>query len=383
MKIEPLLFHISKNSDSSIFSTCFALFVYDLFNEINDWSGKVINEWIDYINSFQDINSGYFSPTAYNGNFDVKTIYQLTAFCLSALNIFNASPKYQLSFLNQWKTSKDVNNYLTNNGCLSGVPGSGNMAMFLTIFLTYKYKYMHDDTALDLLNEWFSLHNDYQNKNTGFWGSRILTRYYWGFQNALHQIIVYDYWNKEIHYKDHIIDNILKMQNIDGHFSMIPGGGACWDYDAVHILLIMTKKNEYRLSDVKQSLEKLYESLINSINDDGGFCESNSICDIIKNKKSLREFIFYGNIPYIWYSRIKTTLPILIKKNYIYRTNWVKSNLYYNKSDLWNTWFKCLTIAEIETFFQNENSNNIKNGNWNFHKFIGLGYNSLKEKNID
>ena len=125
MQIDQTQFKMNENADYTIFTSCFALFIFDLFNQVKAWSQKKRYQWIDYINTFQDKDSGYFMPENFIGKFNTKPVHQLTAFCLSALGIFNASPKYDLKFLNQWKKPEDVYNYLRDKGCFHGVPGSG------------------------------------------------------------------------------------------------------------------------------------------------------------------------------------------------------------------------------------------------------------------
>ena len=71
------------------------------------------------------INGGYFTRENFKRKFNTKPVPQLTSFCLSALGILNASPKYNFKFLDQWRKPEYVYNYLRDKGCFHGLPGSG------------------------------------------------------------------------------------------------------------------------------------------------------------------------------------------------------------------------------------------------------------------
>lgn len=374
MRLDQTQFKMNESADNTIFTSCFALFIFDLFDQIKTWSQKKRNQWVDYINSFQDRDSGYFIPENFKGKFNAKLVHQLTAFCLSALDILGASPKYDFKFLNQWSRPEDFYNYLKNKGCFKGLPGSGNMAMFQAIFLTHQYKENRTDRVIDLLNTWFYWHNKTQNPSSGFWGNSLKTKYFAGFQNAFHQFLVYNYWKRPIRYYKKIVDNVLALQDSDGFFAPNPGGGGCWDFDAADILINCGYKRGYKEEEVTRSLSLLFNAILRNQNDDGGFYESNKRPSSVKNLFSPNNltFIFSSNNPYLFYLRLRKTLSISRRKRGKIFTHWTRKGRLWNQSDLWDTWFRCLTIAEIDkTLNLNQNINRI---GWNFHNIIGLGY---------
>jgi len=374
MKINNTQFKMNDNADSSIFTSCFALFILDLFDQLKNFSRKKRNQWIDYIQSFQDKESGYFMPGNYNGGLNTKAVHQLTAFCLSALHILGVSTKYDLKFLSQWNTPEDVHNYLRDKGCFQGLPGSGNMAMFLAIFFSYKYEKCNEDSIFDLLKSWFYWHNRTQNPRTGFWGNSLGAKYFAGFQNAFHQFVIYNYWKKLIQYNNKIVNTVLMLQDSDGFFAPNQGGGGCWDYDAADILINCGYKRGYREKEIRNALTRLYFAILESQNTDGGFCESQKRPSSMRNvffPKNLK-FIFYNHDPIISYYRLRTFLGVsrnIRKKIY---THWTKKGRHWHQSDIWNTWFRCLTLAEIDKSL-NLNQSIYKIG-WRFHNSIGLGY---------
>jgi|APSaa5957512535_1039671.scaffolds.fasta_scaffold29059_1 hypothetical protein len=371
MQIGPTRFKMSENSDGTIFTSCFALFLFDLFGVVDTWTERERDLWVDYLCSYQDKKSGYFIPDSFDGDLNTKPVQQLTCFCLSALNILGTTPKYRFSFLKQWPRPEDVCNYLRETGCFSGRPTTGNMGMFLAIFLTYEYEKYKDETALDRLRLWFCEHEKTQNKSTGFWGNSLRNRYYAGFQNAFHQYVVYNYWNRPVPCYMEIVDNVLSIQDFDGHFAPIPGGGGCWDYDAADILINCGYKRGYRIKDVESALSRLFTAILKNQNNDGGFCESRkrplSIVHVLNNRK----FIYSGYNSYLWYYRLKATTVASRRKSRIIETHWTRKGRIWDQSDLWDTWFRCLALAEISETIQLSLNMEVQ---WGFHKHIGLGY---------
>ena len=73
MQIGPTQFRMGEKMDATIFSSCFALYIMDLFGVTATWSESKRSEWIDYINSFQEKDSGYFIPEGYHGELNSTT----------------------------------------------------------------------------------------------------------------------------------------------------------------------------------------------------------------------------------------------------------------------------------------------------------------------
>jgi len=355
------------SNNSNLFTSIFALFIYDIFGETKKWSSNLKEKWSNHILDYQDEKSGYFIDTSIGintNNLNRKPLFQLNTFCLSALDILNKTPKYPLNFIKQRSSINAVRDYLYEHGCLDGVPGSGNYAMFLAIFFSYEYKRTGNSKYKELLIEWFKLHNTYIKSNC-LRGRSLVDSTVWGFQNALHQLVIYSYWKRIPPNVNRLIESVLKFQDRNGNYGLLPGGGGCFDYDASFILLKFGS-SQYSSQVLEQS-NKLYNSIISNQNKDGGFCETNKYPRKISQLfKGISNYSNDHNPVSLLY-RYKEMIRHLRKADQYQRNHWSKDSYRVEESDLWNTWFRLLTIAQIEKTY-------LEHTQWNFHKFIGLGY---------
>ncbi|MHC4538764.1 MAG: hypothetical protein ACYTEK_00120 [Planctomycetota bacterium] len=321
--------------------------------------------------SFQHKEHGYFEPERYYHEDKERNCYQLTCFCLSALGVLGAQPRFPLTFTEQWETPGDVKKYLYDRGCHEGKPGSGNKAMFLAIFLTCEYERTRDRNLLDKVDAWFEFHNEAQNRN-GFWGSNLKSHYLHGLQNGFHQFVIYLYWQKEIPKLNRMIDVALISQDRKGFFAPTPGGEACHDYDAIHFLAIAYRTTDYRKSEVEACLSKASDALLSTQNGDGGFCQSK--CGLTNLTDVFRHVPFYfsGRLPYLWYYRARVSLGVVLKKRNPIQAGWTQEPRFWHESNLWDTWFRCLALVEIAHTIDDTALTGFTDVN--FHKNPGLGY---------
>ncbi len=374
MQTGPTQFKMSQDSDATIFTSCFALFIFDLFGLLKTWSQKERDLWIDYISTFQDKETGYFIPENFSGELVSKPVHQLTTFCLSALGALEALPKYDFKFLDLWLEKKDAYNYLETKGCFDGRPGSGNTAMFFAIFLTHHYERYSEQRVFDLIENWFEWHNKTQNPATGFWGNSWRKKYFAGFQNAFHQFTIYNYWKKTVSYCPQIIDMVLALQDSDGFLAPNLGGSGCYDFDATDILIHCGYKKKYKMEEVKSALLHLFFAILESQNNDGGFCETRKLPTSVRGFFSFHSlaFLLTGPDLYSRYYKFRNFWKIATRKKRQISLNpdWTRKNIVSTQSDLWNTWFRCLTLAEISETIQTP----LSSMKWNFLKTIGLGW---------
>jgi len=358
------------NADDTIFCSCFALFILDLFRETEKFTTEERNRWISYIQNFQNEQQGYFEPKTLHHHDEERNRYQLTCFCLSAMGILGGRPKYPLAFLGQWKSCDDIRTYLYEKGIHKGRPGSGNKAMFLAIFLTYEYERTREEHLLDKMNTWFEVHDNAQNRN-GFWGEDLRSHYLHGLQNGFHQFIIYFYWQRRIPKLENIVDIALLSQDRYGFFAPTPGGDACHDYDAVHVLSMAHMTTDYRKEEIESCLKKASDALLSTQNGDGGFCQSK--CSLVSLGDFFKyvPFYFSGRMPYLWYYRSRVSLGAVLKKRSTIQTGWTEKPRFWSESNLWDTWFRCLALAEIAHIIGKSKLEDFGKGR--FLKVPGLG----------
>ncbi|MCK4709748.1 MAG: hypothetical protein KAU21_14100 [Gammaproteobacteria bacterium] len=271
-------FKMSASTDDTIFTSCFAAFLYDLLNEVDNLTEKEREEWLDFILSHQDEKTGLFHDSfsdernlsaAHNLRY---VTWQLTTFCISAVYALKGELRYPLAFiddenLNQPEIVRStLEEFNWNNPW-----GAGNLAMFLGIMLMEdsKQKGLGMETAS--IKAFFDWHDDYQNKKTGFWGEGRNSEYHNGLFGAYHQYLLYFYANRKLNCKKEIIDRIISFQNIDGMFAPQMGGGGCEDIDAIDTLVQLSIRTDYRASDIKKVLLKSYNAITALESEKGGF----------------------------------------------------------------------------------------------------------------
>lgn len=363
LKVNEYQYRFTVNGDSNIFSSIFALYIFDLFGEVGRFSEDRRLGWINYIQKHQNKYNGCFEPGFEITSRKERNILQLTTFCLSALKILGAKPLHDLPYKSELLEPDFVDKYLLKHKCLVGARGSGNMAMFLGIFITEHYEDTKNELYLKALERWFNLHDNNTNDN-GFWGDRLEALYYNGVQNGFHQYVIYYYWDREIKKKSRIEKVIAQLQDAKGHFAPFLGGAACEDYDAIHLLLAMNPVINETPESLKKILKKSYNALLKDLNDDGGFCQTK----LSPNKFSLNQIVFvYSNFnSKLFKIKLRKTMGYIFRNRNEIVVNWFDKSRKINESNLWDTWFKVLAIAEIEAFF------NVKS-KFNFQKAIGLG----------
>ena len=224
---------------------------------------------------------------------------------------------------------------------------------------------------LDKINTWFEFHDETQNRN-GFWGQDLRSHYLHGLQNGFHQFVIYYYWKKEIPKLNRIVNVALMSQDRKGFFAPTPGGEACHDYDSIHTLAIARRITDYRKDEIEACLSKAFDAILSTHNNDGGFCQSKCSLTGLTDFFRYISIYFSNRSPYLWYYKARISLGVVVKQRNLIYTGWTKKPRYWDESNLWDTWFRCLAIAEIDKTL-NGSLSSVKMP-WKFHDTVGLGY---------
>lgn len=373
-------YRMNAGSDITIYTSCFAVFIHHLFNNLKNLSTDKRSEWLNYLLSFQDEKTGLFvnpevSEMVTDPTHDEEHLNrQLTTFCLSAIEALGGKPDYPLMFLDTWKNKAPLISWLGNLDW-ENPWNSGNKVMFLAICLAYNYEHFGDEKSREALNVWFDWMDRHQNHKTGFWGTSRDSDYFVGMGGFYHQFLIYEYFDREVQYAEQIVDRMLFLQQPDGLYFPGQGGGSCDDIDAISTLVHFYHKFSYRRDDIMVSLRRSLSAILENQNSDGGFCWS--------NRRKLKFIEYWGLItsifrhrdPYYWYTinrkGIRSHQKIILR-NYSYiKTGWNRSKRTLWDSSLFDTWLRCLAIAEICTVLTDEPYASL---DWQFLSTPGLGW---------
>ena len=355
-------YKLTPSSEESPYSLCFAVFGLHLIQdrETLEHEGKQYAELLT--SAVRELRKEY---TAVPKN---KKYRQLLAFTLSALSILDNSEEDPLSDAVLEQIPDDVEAELLNHGTAQGAPQSGNQAMFLAIFLLHAYEVLGHLTK-EKIDAWVNLHKRWMNR-FGFWGAKQNMTHL-QFQNGYHQYEILEYLKVELPSQDNSIRAVRKLAEADGHFAPYPGGGGCYDYDAIFML---TPGGLSPDPETTALLKKTADTLIGEQNEDGGFAES-----LYVRPRSLKNLSrFMGRVanarrnPDLFMERARYALALQRPRHDRIATHWTDYSRTWNESNLWDSWFRMLTLARIQAALEPGLASN-----WGFINYPGIGYHPL------
>jgi hypothetical protein len=359
-------FRLTTCSETSPFALCFAIFGLHLLKQKKELLSNVDcfeKTLISNLKSYK-INREFVAEL----NFD-KPFLQLVTFTLSALHILGRLDENPLQEFIVPLVPRDIESDLQQIGALKGIGKSGNMAMFKAILLLHSRDYLAIDTQSQI-DTWVELHLKTMNR-FGFWGkNRRITHSQ--FQNGYHQYEIFNYLGVSNPLENIAAAQILSLADSEGHFAPYPGGGGCYDYDAVSIL---TGPNQKMNIDRQKVLFQTQEMLLKEQNYDGGFPESHKIRprtfqNILAGLRHLRTSNVQARM-----ERFRFMVTLLKPKHNRIHTHWSQYSRRWNESNLWDSWFRMLSIARIQIAFELAEISD-----WGFINYPGIGFHSLLHK---
>lgn len=296
-----------------------------------------------------------------------KDYRQLLTFQLSSLGALGELAGDPLQDLVAEQIPHSLEEVLRQLGCFEGRAGSGNQAMFLAIFLLHARDHLAMDTQ-PAIDEWVHLHLKHMNR-FGFWGDdRWMTHLQ--FQNGYHQHEILEYLGVDNPRQEATLEAVRSLADGEGHFAPYPGGGGCYDYDAVFML---TPHGRIPDEATRVLLERTAATLLAEQNPDGGFCESHRVRP--RSWANLAGFARHvwaarGN-PGAFRERLRYALTLQRPKHDRIHTHWSRYSRRWDESDLWDSWFRMLALARIDVALHPEHAEN-----WGFIDYPGIGYHS-------
>jgi len=359
-------FSLTLGSEASPYALCFAIFGYHLLG-MREMIDSNLESWDALLRSHlersrtQHLSSG---PLIFN-----KPYLQLLTFTLSSLAILGTLKVNPLEKNVSELIPNSVESLLYKMRVHEGFPRSGNQAMFLGILLVHARDYLNCSVDPQI-QDWVNFHLRHMN-TLGFWGNSSSMSHL-QFQNGYHQYELLEYFEVQEVDWSRAAEHVATLSDSEGHFAPYPGGGGCYDYDAVFVLTGDSKSRE----KYRPILERTVRTIFSEQNDDGGFCESSKVRPLsFKNLTSMLSHIMASQGS-ARIERLKYFVSLIRPKNSRIHTHWSSYSRGWNESDLWDSWFRMLTIARAESFLSPERASQ-----WGFIPYPGIGYHpSLKRK---
>ncbi|WP_298368874.1 hypothetical protein [uncultured Lutibacter sp.] len=328
-------FKFSEYSNQTILSTSFGVLTKQLLQEDIENKEKIIQYLLGSRNNegyFIDSNYKYHSHPEHNSSY---VIPQFTFFTLSALDVLGVK-NMKIDFLNDFNEEKLLDEL--NKSMEKNFWATSNQLMFLMYFITYRMKYLKDDSFESYIDIIFNYLNQNQNLENGFWGDDKTTKsIYAKAYGAAHIYLFYDYYKREIPNINKIIDHCLLMHCNNGLIQTVEGG-ACEDYDIVEIYFRCLKQTDYRKEEIFNKLRLMRKTLLNDMRRDHSF-----------SYKTYSKSGFYKYFD----SKVKN-------QKYKYSSwDYMETPVYL--SDAWGTFFKHLALKMIGNIIENDTDYNSSN----------------------
>ena len=258
---DPSAYRLTPLAEATPFARCFAVFLLQL---LRDPALSVMAEPLS-LAIVRDLKAARSRPDV---DIRAKAFRQLLAFSLSALAVLpGASPCLLDELVVEQLSDRGVED-LESLGCLDGRAGSGNQAMFIAIFLLHGRDLLGLDTQ-SLIDAWVDAHLRFMNR-LGFWGNEVRMTHL-QFQNGYHQHEVLEHLGVDNPRREQTLAAVRDLADSEGHFAPYPGGGGCYDYDAVFML---TPEGRVPNDATRALLLRTAASIIAEQQPDGGFAES-------------------------------------------------------------------------------------------------------------
>lgn len=351
-------YKLTQLSDSSPFTHCFGVFLLQLLGCLSDNESEhpeLACRIAKGLYGYKEMRQSVAKLEA------DKAFLQLLAFTLSALHLLGAGNEHPLDDLVASLLPNNMGEYLDRIRAFEGVPQSGNLAMCMVVITIYARDKLNMNTG-ELVEDWVSMHLENMNGN-GFWGEEKVTHLQ--FQNGYHQYEILEYLgahNKKI---EKAVEFVRQIADRRGQFAPYFGGSGCYDYDAVSI--ITAPERELNDED-KALLIKTGETILNERNSDGGFSESQWI-----RPRSIKRI--YSGVRHVLSARGalrgergRYFVALQAPKHNRMHTHWTQYSREWSESNLWDTWFRLLTIARIDTALCGGGRSR-----WGFIDFPGIG----------
>ncbi|MBN1378994.1 MAG: hypothetical protein JXA04_07140 [Gammaproteobacteria bacterium] len=356
-------FRLTPKAEVSPYALCFALFGMHLLHDTSIQEHRTEYIRALYKNIREERRRHNIIPKS-------KPYRQLLTFTLSALSLLDALEQDPLEDLIVEQIEDNIEDkivgMLTDGGVLNGFPQTGNQAMFMAIFLLHARDWLgiKIGTALE---KWLELHLIHINR-FGFWGSDRWGMTHLQFQNGYHQYEILEYLQYKTGKEIQAANSVAALTDKLGHFAPYPGGGGCYDYDAV---VCMTPAGKIADDRCRKLLMLTATTILQEQCNNGGFSESLYI-----RPYSVRNYLYWishvfkgGQSLALLAERSRRAIVLQRPKHNRLNTHWSQYSRRWNEANLWDSWFRMLTLARIQVAFEPDRATD-----WGFINYPGIGF---------
>jgi len=365
---------LQEGNKGTLLGTIFASLIAYMLGKEQDLKG--MSHIIDEILDIEDTKTGLFKDPDINSNSFLQPeihspIYvslQTTYFCRACLQSLGLKLDHGVSWVLDLLPEGNLEKWLNSLNWKDPWLVS-NIDMFTGIFLLeFQQMGLENDNIKDGVKRYFQWHDKNQSGKTGFWGNE--DDYLNLMAGGYHIILHYDFYNQKLNHIKQIIDTTLSLPWKDGLFVYGGGGGSCEDMDAIDILVRLSQYDSYRNENIKQTLQNASKMLIIGQNNDGGFGwriqpTTGRLLNLITNNEfktqSLIGLLYSGAFKIMHRSHFNSTF---------YYSSLATYPFCLNKSDMWSTWFRALSLALIARRYPDLY---FEKCNWKFPFWPGLG----------
>jgi hypothetical protein len=343
LRLAPFAYRMTDSLGASLFTACFAYFVRHLLHdrvtgEDADALATAIDAGQDAVTGSWKAGGAGFHPDHTRAHVD----WQLSTFAMSALAALGRPPAHPLRFLEPFRTPEAVRAYLDGLAWERNPWNSGNRALFLGALLSCAAGPQGDGSSGAAVEAWFEWH-DRHARPSGFWGEGHRSDWYVGMGGAAHQYLVYHFHRREPPHLRAAVDRVLRMQYPDGRFWPVPGGGSCYELDALEILVVGRAWSDHRRDEIAEAARRATDVVLASQNADGGFCWA------ARRWFDLPDAVGAVAGPGDLRTRLWTLRALanahLLRREEARRTAWVAGAHPVGVSSVYDTWFRLLTLA--------------------------------------
>lgn len=352
-------FRLTEKSESSPYALCFAIFGLQLLRD-EEQLRKHAAAWDEALRrNLAELRSNRAVAAELGRD---KPYLQLLSFTLSALSVIGTLRHAPLREEVLAMLPANLEQGLSDAGVFQGRARSGNHAMFMAILLLHAGQYLGADTGA-LVRQWVDLHLRHMNER-GFWGNAAGMSHL-QFQNGYHQYEILEYLDHHHPRWDAAAANVAALADSEGHFAPYPGGGGCYDYDAVFILTgspALAQKWRALLMTTRSTI-------LQEQGQDGGFAESLRIRPRSPGNllRSWRHVAASTGV--VRRERARMALTLQRPKHDRIHTHWTAYSRHWGESDLWDSWFRMLTVARIDATLDESSA-----AQWGFIDYPGIGF---------